>query len=90
MFGNITITNNSEVVAENVFVNLPIPNFIIYVTGSLKVDGILQSDAADSDPGQADQNAVSAIWAEVAPDESHTISFQLIFKKIIDFGFLNQ
>ncbi len=63
--------------ATSVIINMPLPRYVFYKSGTLIVDGRANSDA---DPGNvANQNGVSASWATVNPGETHTVSFELVF-----------
>lgn len=77
--GQITIRNIGQASAHNVFVNMPLPTYVLAVQDSLRVGAAAQTAAADVDPVQADRNAVSAIWAEVAAGQEKTLQFSLRF-----------
>ena len=81
IIGTIEISNPTDTIAENVFVNLQIPEHILYVPGSLLISGVLQSDGADQDQGQGDQSSISVIWDTLGPGELYLVSFQLLFNQ---------
>jgi hypothetical protein len=79
MYGELTILNNGSQAAENVFLALPLPQYLTYLPGSLSVDGVRQSDAADGDVGQAANDVVAAIWPVLDFAFGHTVRFTLAF-----------
>ncbi len=81
IFGKLVMTNTNNIMAENVFMNLLVPETMSYVPGSITINTIKQTDSADADKGQANQTAISGIWAQIAPQGTKTILFQLLFKK---------
>lgn len=76
---NISIRNTGNIPATNVLANIPVPQYMSYIPGSLFVDSDFQSSDADQDLGQGNQNAVSVIWQEMGPGESAIVSFDLGF-----------
>jgi uncharacterized repeat protein (TIGR01451 family) len=54
-----------------------IPAGSTYVAGSLRLDGATMTDAADGDPGRADQTGVSVTLGDVAAPAQHTVTFQV-------------
>ena len=76
---SVQVQNVGSLTASNVLVSMPLPRYIVYRGGTLTVDGRSQSDGADQDTGQAGANAVSAIWGQMAPNETHTVRFELAF-----------
>ena len=79
LFGTIIVSNTGGGTANNVFVDLPIPEYLFYVSGSLQIEGNLQSDGSDGDEGQTSNNFISAIWSELSAGESRSVTFQLRF-----------
>jgi uncharacterized repeat protein (TIGR01451 family) len=75
--GVITVENTSEVMADNVFVSLPLSVHLSFVPGSLVISGNIQSDGADSDTGQFGNNQISAVWGQQGPGERVSVSFQV-------------
>ena len=55
----------------------PIPPGTRYVRGSLTLDDAPLSDAADADPGQADDAAVAVVLGDIAAAATRTIQFQV-------------
>lgn len=79
MYGELTLVNNGSQAAGNVFLALPLPQYLTYVPGSLSVDGHRQSDTADGDVGQAANDVIAAIWPVLDFGFGHTVRFTLAF-----------
>ncbi len=80
--GTIVVDNIGSEVATNVFANLVLPRGIVFVSGSLSLDGEVQTAAIDVDASQANDNAVSAIWESLQPAHQHVIAFQLRWDEV--------
>lgn len=76
---NMEILNNGALQAKNVFLSLPLPKYLAYVPGSLVIDGMVQTELPDQDPGQVTQNAVSAIWPTIDFAFGHKLEFVIAF-----------
>lgn len=55
----------------------PVPQGTLYVPGSLTLDSTPLSDAADADPGQADDAAVAVALGDIAAPTIRTVQFQV-------------
>ncbi len=79
LFATISLQNSSDQDANDVFINLPLPQYLNFVPGSLQVGGNIQTNSPDQDFGQGNSGAVSVIFPEVVANEIKIISFQLAF-----------
>ncbi len=75
----VQVANIGTLDATNVFVTVPVPQYLNYVPGSLMISGESQTDIPDTDIGQGNTNAVSAIWSAIPAGESEFIRFQFAF-----------
>ncbi|WP_339295293.1 isopeptide-forming domain-containing fimbrial protein [Paenibacillus sp. FSL W7-1279] len=57
-----------------------LPEGLVYVAGSLKVDGVSVTDLADGDKGQYVNGKVSGNFGRITDTEWHTITFQATVK----------
>lgn len=55
----------------------PVPQGTLYVPGSLKLDGVPLSDAADDDVGQADDAAIAVALGDIATAATRIVQFQV-------------
>lgn len=55
----------------------PVPQGTLYVPGSLKLDGVSISDAADDDVGQADDAAIAVALGDIARATTRIVQFQV-------------
>jgi len=62
--------------ASNLVISDPLPADTTYVSGSILVDGVAQTDAADADIAQFSANTVSVSLGNVASPASHVITFR--------------
>jgi uncharacterized repeat protein (TIGR01451 family) len=76
---SLKFKNTGTKTAKNVLVTDPIPTGTIYYPGSMKVDGLSQTDAHDSDNAwySTGPNQVNFLWATVAPGQSHEMKFSV-------------
>lgn len=73
----LTLQASGSGTAYNVAVNDPIPAGVSYIAGSLRLDGVALSDAADADAGQFSGNTVAVQLGQVQAPSTHTIVFQV-------------
>lgn len=73
----LTLQASGSGSAYNVSVTDPIPAGVSYIAGSLKLDGVALSDAADADAGQFSSNTVAVQLGQVQAPSTHTVVFQV-------------
>jgi uncharacterized repeat protein (TIGR01451 family) len=83
----ITVKNDAAAVgnATNVVTTDPIPAQLTYVAGSIKLNGVTQTDASDSPTDNSDYSATTAGTVTVnlgtmAPGTTHLITFDAVVK----------
>lgn len=70
----LTVTGSG--VANGVIVNDPLPAQVTYVPGSITVDGVARTDAADGDDSSFSSGAVLASFGSIAAPATRVIEFQ--------------
>ncbi len=73
------ILNNGALQARNVLLTVPLPPYLSYIPGSLRVNGVRNSEIPDGDAGQFTQETVAGIWPTLDFGFGHTLSFILAF-----------
>ena len=73
----LAVANDGDSDATNLWVADPIPDSTHYVMGSLKVDGVVKTDAGDSDTGRFDavENRVIFEFTSLAAGAGRTLTF---------------
>lgn len=77
----IGVSNVSDVVAENVFVQMAVPSPLAIVPSTLFVNDDLQTGAVDADFGQSSNGYLSVIIPKLSSHKSVAIRFQLEFEE---------
>jgi uncharacterized repeat protein (TIGR01451 family) len=70
----ITLTGTGSV--DNVAVSDPLPPQLTYVPGTITVDGVVRTDAADSDEASFAAGAVQAVFGTLAVPATRVIEFK--------------
>ncbi len=79
-----TITTKNTIedsLVENLVITDTIPKGLIYVAGSLEVDGQKVTDAEDDDAGHAVDGKVTGTFGNVKDTDEHTVSFLVTVDK---------
>ncbi|MBI1294078.1 DUF11 domain-containing protein [bacterium] len=84
----LLVTNTGTSTAQNVRVSDPIVSNGSYVAGTLQVESIAQTDAADSDAGQFDviNNRILVTVGDLAPGAARTIQFRVQLDTVLAQG----
>ncbi|MBS1807493.1 MAG: DUF11 domain-containing protein [Acidobacteria bacterium] len=67
----------------NVILKDDLPTGTSYVAGTLFIDGVPQTDAADTDPGQAIPTQVMAAFPSIALNQVVTLQFQIMIDQTL-------
>ncbi|MDD2731124.1 MAG: hypothetical protein PHW33_03310, partial [Candidatus Portnoybacteria bacterium] len=84
---SIKFKNTGTKTAKNVLVSDPIPTGAIYYPGSLRVDGVSQTDTHDADNAwySTGPDQANFFWASVAPGVSHEMKFSVYLQSGVKY-----
>jgi len=80
----ITLTNTGTTAGETTLVNDPVPVGMSYVAGSIEVDGVAKTDAADGDNADFNSTVANAAYIDVGTIAAGGASVVITFQTVVD------